>query len=112
MTKDKPSNQVEEPETPAEPEPDPTAMSDFDVFATWVPEETPINMVPSHWESAVAKTRSARRDDADKGDADEAIAAVKELFPDAPASALRNLVAPPKPDPEPVPAGGKTKPAA
>jgi hypothetical protein len=108
--KTKSSSQVDEPETP-EPEPQPEpAMSDFDVFATWVPEEAaPINMVPSQWERAVAKLRSARRADADKGDADEAVAAVKELFPDAPPSAIRNLAAPPSP--EPAPTGGKTKAA-
>jgi hypothetical protein len=108
MAKDKPDT-ADEPE----PEADPGAMTDFDVFATWVPEQTPINMVPSQWTTAVAAARSARRDDADKGDADEATKAIKELFPDAPPSAIRDLVAPPTvPPPASAPTGGKTKPAA
>jgi hypothetical protein len=93
---------VQEPDTPPH-EPDTSAMSDFDVFATWVPEETPINMVPSQWTNAVAKARSARRDDADKGDADEAAAAIKELFPDAPKADLAKLLKPPTDEPAPKP---------
>jgi hypothetical protein len=67
---------------------------DFVKFATWVPERIPMKWVPTPWADAVAKVRSARRPDAESGDAKDATDAVTALFPAAAPGDVTALLTP------------------